>query len=149
GPDAVVAAIDLVGQIARPFHRRSRLRRCVIAAPIKVSFDNPVPVELEPVVAAVRALPAHPSCALDSENNVTCAALAEGIWGAAQGRSTFAYLQVGVRIGLGIINEGQLLRGGQGGAGEVACLPFPWGGADDSTARPRRFGLERHLGAAS
>jgi predicted NBD/HSP70 family sugar kinase len=48
-----------------------------------------------------------------------------------------------VRIGLGIVNEGRLLRGGLGGAGEVSSLPFPW----SAELRPRRLGLEQRLGA--
>ncbi len=81
--------------------------------------------------------------AVDIENNVNCAAIAEGRWGSAAGVETFCYLQVGVRIGLGIVNEGRLLRGGLGGAGEVSSLPFPW----SADLRPRRLGLELRLGA--
>ena len=77
------------------------------------------------------------------ENNVNCAAIGEMSYGAAQGRGTFAYLQVGVRIGLGIISEGRLYRGAGGAAGEVGRLPFPW----SSTAMPKREELEHYLGA--
>jgi predicted NBD/HSP70 family sugar kinase len=121
----------------------TRLRRCVIAAPIKVSLDIPEPPELESVLAAVRRLPSFPDLRVDVENNVNCAAIAEGAEGSAEGVSTFAYLQVGVKIGLGFVNEGRLLRG-RGGAGEVACLPYPWGG----DKQPSHLALEHHLGSA-
>lgn len=145
-PDSVVAASQLLPEIARKIGARSRLLRCVIAAPIKVSNDDPIPAELAPVVDCVQALRADPQgepIAVDIENNANCAAIAEGRWGAAVGADTFAFLQVGVRIGLGIINEGRLIRGGQGGAGEVSSLPFPW----SPELRPKRLGLDHRLGA--
>jgi predicted NBD/HSP70 family sugar kinase len=77
------------------------------------------------------------------ENNVNCAALAELHRGAARGRSDFVYLQVGVKIGLGIVHERRLFRGVNGGAGEVGRLPFPW----SPTMAPHREGLEQYLGS--
>jgi predicted NBD/HSP70 family sugar kinase len=145
-PDAVVAARQLIPEVARTVGARSHLLRCVIAAPIKVSVDDPHPVELAPVAECVQSLSASPGgepVAVDIENNVNCAAIAEGRWGSAAGVETFAFLQVGVRIGLGIVNEGRLLRGALGGAGEVGSLPFPW----SAELRPRRLGLEQRLGA--
>jgi len=121
----------------------THVRGCVIAAPVKVSLDIPEPPRLAPVFGAVRALPAGEDMTIAVENNVNCAAIAEGQQGVAQGRATFAYLQVGVKIGLGFVHEGRLLRG-RGGAGEVACLPYPWG----TGARPTHLALEHHIGAA-
>jgi predicted NBD/HSP70 family sugar kinase len=77
------------------------------------------------------------------ENNVNCAAIAELHHGAARGWNGFVYLQVGVKIGLGIVHDRQLFRGFAGGAGEVGRLPFPW----CATQLPRREGLEQYLGA--
>jgi len=142
-PEATAAAEQLMPAIARKIGSRSRLLRCVIAAPIKVSIDDPVPAELAPVADCIRSLGRDDPIAIDIENNVNCAAIAEGRWGSAAGAETFAFLQVGVRIGLGIVNEGRLLRGGLGGAGEVSSLPFPW----SADLRPRRLGLEQRLGA--
>ncbi|MCO5994455.1 ROK family protein [Actinoallomurus rhizosphaericola] len=77
------------------------------------------------------------------ENNVNCAALAESHQGAARGTGDFAYLQIGVRIGLGIVMGGRLLRGATGAGGEVSFLPFPWAPG----VHPEREALERHLGS--
>jgi predicted NBD/HSP70 family sugar kinase len=65
--------------------------------------------------------------------------------GAAAGHSSFAYLQAGVKIGVGLVVNGQLVRGAGGAAGEVANLPFPWSPADT----PRRGALEQYLGSAA
>lgn len=144
-PDAVSAARKLIPEVAATIGARSRLLNCVIAAPIKVSVHDPLPVELAPVAECVQSLAGTGGApvTVDIENNVNCAAIAEGRWGSAAGADTFAFLQVGVRIGLGIVNEGRLLRGALGGAGEVSSLPFPW----SAELRPRRLGLERRLGA--
>ena len=145
-PDAVSAARQLIPEVARKIGDRSHLLRCVIAAPIKVSVDDPLPVELAPVAECVQSLSDDADRApvtVDIENNVNCAAIAEGRWGSAAGADTFCFLQVGVRIGLGIVNEGRLLRGALGGAGEVGSLPFPW----SADLRPKRLGLEQRLGA--
>jgi predicted NBD/HSP70 family sugar kinase len=79
------------------------------------------------------------------ENNVNCAALGEMHYGAAKHREAFSYLQVGVRIGLGIVVGGKLLRGSNGAAGEIGRLPFPW----SPTETPSREGLEHYLGSAA
>ncbi len=143
--EAAAVAAPLIRRIADELEARgARPRSCVVAAPIRIEFGQPVPVELRPVVEAVTACPCYPELSVSVENNVNCAAIAEWEFGAAAGVSTFAYLQVGVKIGLGIVNEGRLLRGGGGGAGEVACLPYPWSATDT----PRQYELERHLGAA-
>lgn len=79
------------------------------------------------------------------ENNVNCAAVAEHIYGAGRDYSTFAYLQLGVKIGLGIIYENQLLRGATRAAGEPARIPFAW--TPDAAPLPGR--LEQYLGATN
>ncbi|MEI5523065.1 ROK family protein [Streptomyces brasiliscabiei] len=86
-----------------------------------------------------------PGVPVHVENNVNCAALAELHEGAARGRDTFGYLRIGVGIGLGVVIGGQVLRGANGAAGEVARLPYPW----DADREPRHEGLEAHIGAGS
>ncbi|GGL98429.1 ROK family transcriptional regulator [Nakamurella endophytica] len=79
------------------------------------------------------------------ENNVNCAALAELQSGAAVGQTNFVYLQVGLRIGMGLVLNGRLIRGDRGAAGEIARLPFPF--APGSTYRPDAF--EHYVGSGS
>jgi predicted NBD/HSP70 family sugar kinase len=66
-----------------------------------------------------------PDKAVHVENNVNCAAIAEHRLGAAQNQELFLYLQIGVKIGAGIVVNGKVLRGSHGGAGELAVMPFP------------------------
>ena len=75
------------------------------------------------------------------ENNVNCAALAEGAYGGARGHANYIYLQIGVGIGAAIVTDGRLVRGAAGAAGEVARFPFPF----DPGRRPRRRELEKYL----
>lgn len=90
-------------------------------------------------VALPKGVPVH------LENNVNCAALAELHEGAARGRASFGYLRIGVGIGLGIVVGGQVLRGANGAAGELARLPYPW----DDGVEPRQEALEEYIGARS
>lgn len=78
------------------------------------------------------------------ENNVNCAALAEYHDGAAKAHSFAIYMQIGVKVGLGIVVDGKLFRGFRGGAGEVAHLPFPW----SEKERPQFQQVETYLGSA-
>ncbi|MFD3497780.1 ROK family transcriptional regulator [Streptomyces sp. NPDC058676] len=105
---------------------------------------RPATAKAGPVFDAMAvALPAGVPVHL--ENNVNCAALAELHEGAARGHHTFGYLRIGVGIGLGIVVGGQVLRGANGAAGEMARLPYPW---DDDRA-PRQEALEDYIGARS
>lgn len=60
---------------------------------------------------------------LSIENGVKLAALGELWQGAARGARNFAYFGIGSGVGMGIVADGRLLRGGRGAAGEVAYLP--------------------------
>lgn len=79
------------------------------------------------------------------ENNVNCAALAEYHYGAAKGHSFAIYMQIGVKVGVGIVIDGKLFRGFKGGAGEVGHLPFPW----SEREQPRPSHVETYLGSAA
>ncbi|WP_406470752.1 ROK family transcriptional regulator [Streptomyces sp. NBC_01615] len=105
---------------------------------------RPATAKAGPVFDAMAvALP--PGVPVHLENNVNCAALAELHEGAARGRHTFGYLRIGVGIGLGIVVGGQVLRGANGAAGELARLPYPW----DVGREPRQEALEEYIGARS
>lgn len=77
------------------------------------------------------------------ENNVNCAAIAEQSHGVARGRNDFAYVQIGVKIGMGVVLGGRLIRGRSGGAGEISHLPYPWAPG----MRPANVELENYIGA--
>lgn len=59
------------------------------------------------------------------DNNVNLAALGERWRGHARDVRTFAFLAVGAGIGMGLVHNGELVRGAHGAAGEVAYLPLP------------------------
>jgi predicted NBD/HSP70 family sugar kinase len=59
------------------------------------------------------------------DNNVNLAALGERWRGHARHVATFAFLAVGAGIGMGLVHNGELVRGAHGAAGEVAYLPLP------------------------
>jgi len=79
------------------------------------------------------------------ENNVNCAAVAERYYGAAEGEETFAYVQIGLKIGMGLMLGGQLVRGRSGAAGEIGHLSFPLAPG----IKPQPGEVERYLGTES
>jgi predicted NBD/HSP70 family sugar kinase len=64
------------------------------------------------------------SCPTTIDNDANCAALAESAHGILTGAASSLYLTGTVGIGAGIIQDGQLLRGGSGFAGEVGHMPI-------------------------
>jgi predicted NBD/HSP70 family sugar kinase len=80
------------------------------------------------------------------ENNVNLAAVGESCYGLARGLSTFAYLSIGAGVGLGLVIDGEVVRGARGAAGEIGYMPF---GTDPFDERHRLHGgLEDEVGAA-
>lgn len=77
------------------------------------------------------------------ENNVNCAAVAERHYGAALGEDNFAYIQIGLKIGMGLMLGGQLVRGRNGAAGEIGHLSYPFAPGVD----PLPGEAEHYLGA--
>lgn len=59
------------------------------------------------------------------ENNIRSMALAEFWLGQGRGLQNFVCLGVRTGIGLGVVVNGELLRGSQGGAGELGNWPVP------------------------
>ncbi|WP_172297293.1 ROK family transcriptional regulator [Pseudoruegeria sp. HB172150] len=63
------------------------------------------------------------------ENDANAAAMAERVNGAARGLDTYAFLYFGTGLGLGVVNEGRLVAGTHGNAGEIGHIPVPSDGA--------------------
>ncbi|MBZ9676146.1 ROK family transcriptional regulator [Mesorhizobium sp. ES1-1] len=144
-PDEVGAIVLSVAQatMAAMGKGPNPLRAIAVAVPRIVSndrFDRPGGPS-----AVLGHLRRHVDVPIILENNVNCAAIGEMHFGAAQGHQTFAFLQVGVRVGLGFITEGRLFRGARGAAGEIGRMPFPWSASET----PYREGLEHYLGSRS
>ncbi|MEU6411973.1 ROK family transcriptional regulator [Microbispora sp. NPDC046933] len=147
GTADLTASADAAGALLRETLPRlgdsGPLRQIVIALPTVVTDRDPAAASQSPDVHDMVKALSLPPAPLLLENNVNCAAVAEGNLGVAQDAAQFAYVQAGVRIGAALMMGGRLLRGASGWAGEVAHLPFPW----DAGQEPVPEGLERFLGA--
>ncbi|MDR6289190.1 putative NBD/HSP70 family sugar kinase [Inquilinus ginsengisoli] len=144
------ATVDEIGEVIDSVARATilavggeTLRSVAVAVPRIVSTQRLG--QRKGPEAVLRQLRARIDAPILLENNVNCAAIAEHHYGAARNHDVFSYLQVGVRIGLGIIVNGRLLRGFNGAAGEIGRLPFPWSPHEI----PTREGLEHYLGSAA
>ncbi len=81
------------------------------------------------------------------ENDVNLAALGERRQGFRLDAPNFAFIALGTGIGMGMVANGQLVRGARGGAGEIAYLPI---GGDPFDSRSFKLGtLESAIGSAA
>jgi predicted NBD/HSP70 family sugar kinase len=80
------------------------------------------------------------------ENDVNLAALGERWRGWGRDENDFVYLHVGTGVGLGIVVGGELFKGANGAAGEIAYLPLAAADPHDKANR-RRGALETAIGA--
>jgi predicted NBD/HSP70 family sugar kinase len=143
GVDLVGALIATVAQsIVSAVGDRQQVLRCIAVAVPRVVATQPLHLnKRRPPEAVLEPLRRAFDCPVIIENNVNCAALGELLYGVARHRDTFVFLQVGLRIGTGIVLDGQLFRGFNGAAGEVGRMPFPWSPSD----APAREGIEDYL----
>lgn len=120
------------------------LRTLGIAVPTRVvgPGGDTVASRQEVVFSAFRP---PPGAEVVLENNVNCAAVAERHYGAGRGEPAFAYVQVGLKIGLGLILGDQLVRGRNGAAGEIGHLSFPFAPG----LSPEAGAAEHYLGTES
>lgn len=65
------------------------------------------------------------------ENDATAAAVAERISGVAQNLKTYCYLYFGAGLGLGVVCDGEIMRGAFGNAGEIGHVVVRSGTTDD------------------
>ncbi|MFF4411383.1 ROK family transcriptional regulator [Streptosporangium sp. NPDC001559] len=144
------AVEQLTEWCARP-DRLRRLRAVTIAVPQIVDAGRrqvsaaDADRERGAVAALLRALTDHYDGPVRLENNVNCSAVAEMRIGVGAEVPSLAYLQLGVGVGAGIINEGHLVRGAHGAAGELSRLPFPWA---DGAEQASRYAMEDRLAAS-
>ncbi|KAA0697844.1 ROK family transcriptional regulator [Neorhizobium sp. P12A] len=135
--EAAKAAILAVGS------RGQVLRSIAVAVPRIVSKSRLGQNKRRSPEAVLQRLRHSVDAPILLENNVNCAAFGELHNGVAKGRDIFIFLQVGVRIGLGIVIGGKLFRGFNGAAGEAGRIPFPW----SANEVPEREGIEHYLGS--
>ncbi|POF32108.1 ROK family transcriptional regulator [Roseibium marinum] len=84
--------------------------------------------------------------AVELSNDANAAAMAERIGGAAHGLSNYAYIYFGAGLGLGLVNQGQLVAGAYGNAGEIGQIPiFTPDGPMPLEARLSRISVQRRL----
>lgn len=74
-----------------------------------------------------RTLGKRLGCAVVLENDVNAAVIGESWRGCAVAIDTVAFISLGTGIGLGVLQDGKLMRGASGAAGEISYMPF---GAD-------------------
>ncbi|MDU8946217.1 ROK family transcriptional regulator [Ovoidimarina sediminis] len=83
------------------------------------------------------------------ENDANAAAIAERIVGVAQGLETYAFIYFGSGIGLGVVQNGRLITGAHGNAGEIGHIPVPAGGESvPLESRVSRLSVQRALAGA-
>ncbi|WP_345604256.1 ROK family transcriptional regulator [Pseudonocardia adelaidensis] len=93
-------------------------------------------------------LRAHHGLPAVVENDANLAALAEGWRGHGRGVRHFVALLAGERLGAGIVEDGRLVRGARGGAGEMRFLGLVGGvGSADGIARIARDRAREALAA--
>ncbi|MBO1077035.1 ROK family transcriptional regulator [Roseomonas marmotae] len=85
----------------------------------------------------LRVLEERLGCPVSVENDVNLAAKGEQWQGCCQDVRDFAFIALGTGVGMGIVANGQLLRGAGGAAGEIAYLPL---GGDPFDSRGYRYG---------
>src|SRR5437868_4003721 len=81
------------------------------------------------------------------ENDVNLAALAERTHGLGRNVENFVFLSVGTGVGMALVIDGNIYRGGHGAAGEVAYMPMGKGAPRDPANR-RRGAFEEAAAAA-
>lgn len=112
--------------VAKPVDPRTRT---VIELP-----ETPYP---EGLVQPTEIIAEHVDAPLWVDNDVNLAALGEQCHGVAQHVQDFVYLYVGAGLGLGVVVDGNLVRGSRGLAGEIGYLPSQAAGGAE------RHGLAR------
>ena len=80
------------------------------------------------------------------ENDVNLAAMAERAGGAAAGRDDFAFVWLGVGLGLAAVINGEVRRGVGGAAGEIGWMPVHGAPLPAGNESPSKAGLQALAG---
>ncbi len=133
-PQGGMAVVDQVGHLFSSLLEKSQVPRASVRQATMGSPGVVDPktghIDIAPSIPhlgeinVVDALRQELALPLSIENGVKLAAMGELWQGAAKGARNFAYFGVGSGVGMGIVAEGNLLRGSRGAAGEVAFLPI-------------------------
>jgi predicted NBD/HSP70 family sugar kinase len=108
----------------------------IIAAPNIPGLDQ---------FSVTAALRARLGFEVSVENDVNVAAQGEQWQGCCRHARTFAFVALGTGIGMGLVADGQIVRGAHGAAGEIAYLPI---GGDPFDPRGFKHGtLESAIGS--
>jgi predicted NBD/HSP70 family sugar kinase len=135
-PDIRLKDGPTADSIAAVLKDLSTLRAATVAVP-GVCHPQDGRIGLAPAAPALEGLAleqdltAHTSVPVSVENDVNLAAVGESWHGVAQGISNVAFLWIGPGVGLGIISEGEILRGAHGNAGEIGFLVVEPGADED------------------
>src|SRR5215217_1156504 len=135
-PDIRLKDGPTADSIAAVLKDLSTLRAATVAVP-GVCHPQDGRIGLAPAAPALEGLAleqdltAHTSGPVSVENDVNLAAVGESWHGVAQGISNVAFLWIGPGVGLGIISEGEILRGAHGNAGEIGFLVVEPGADED------------------
>lgn len=135
----------LADLLAKCAARATHMRMVVIALPNMISPSLERLPQRALYLEALERLHSRYGVPILLENNTNCAALAEYHHGAARNHAFAIYMQIGVKVGMGIVIDGKLFRGFKGGAGEISHLPFPW----SMSEQPVALGVETYLGSAA
>lgn len=132
-PRGGLAVVDQVGRLFGVLTTQSRVSRSAVRLAVMGSPGVVDPksghIDIAPSIPhlgdinVVEALRTELGLPLSIENGVKLAALGELWQGVARGKRNFAYFGIGSGVGMGIVADGRLIRGGTGAAGEVAYLP--------------------------
>ncbi|MDX6247172.1 MAG: hypothetical protein QOF10_532 [Kribbellaceae bacterium] len=83
------------------------------------------------------------------DNDVNTLAAAERLYGIGRDHSSYLVVTIGRGIGCGIVVDGGIYRGANGGAGEIGHIPVGLSGAEEPPCTCGSTGcLEAHIGSA-
>ncbi|MEO6015572.1 MAG: ROK family protein [Devosia sp.] len=142
GNDAPDSALGQIVEMAKTLAARTavpldRIEHIAVGVPGVIDPEGRVAlspnVSFHPqtnVVQTLRAALQRP-VSVDNDGNLSAFGEFKVGRGREHGGHSLVFLAIGTGVGMGLINDGRLLRGSRGGAGEIAFIPF---GPDPFTA---------------